>query len=74
VPLVELDSALSSPSYKAPRLKRALRVTTLSDVSWLGPIIWEVLPQIDVKVDLSVFHPLMAKLPQVRPTGCGAVG
>jgi hypothetical protein len=63
--LQELDQALSSRSPNKKRLKQAMGVTTLSDMSWLVPDFARVVHQLDIKDNLSVLHPLMVHLPKV---------
>jgi hypothetical protein len=49
-------------------LERALRVTALSDLSWLIPNATENVEKAGqgLKLDLSVFQPFMMQLPKVR--------
>jgi hypothetical protein len=72
--LKDLKSTLSSNSASLPRMKRALSVTALAELSWLVPRMPILLQCVRAEmpsspVDASAFRPFMLKLPKVRASG-----
>jgi hypothetical protein len=63
--LQELEQALSSRSPNKDRLRQAMGVTALSDISWLIPEAPRLLNRLGIQVDLSALHPFMVQLPKV---------
>jgi hypothetical protein len=68
--LQELDDALASHSADNERLKSAMEVTTLSDMSWFLPRFPRVVSRLSVPLDMPVFKPLMMQLPKVCVRAC----
>jgi hypothetical protein len=72
--LQKLEEALSSRSADNERLKSAMEVTTLSDMSWLLPSLSRVVSRLTVPLDMCAFKPLMMQLPKVCACVCVGSG